>query len=73
MATGALWHSRPIFITSSTDCNIPLSQDIESVCIGLAEANNAHRLDEHILTTNLPLGMTQMLYLLLAATNFGSS
>lgn len=59
--------SRPAFITSSTDCNIPLSQGIESVCVGLTESNNAHRLDEHILLNNLPLGVTQLLYLVMAA------
>lgn len=62
--------TRPIFITSSTDCNIPLSQGFDSVCIGLTESSNAHRLDEHISTTNLPTGMIQMLYLVLAAANF---
>ena len=64
--------SKPIFITSSTDCNIPLSQGFDSVCIGLTESNNAHRLDEHVLTTNLPSGLSQMLLLLLAASNFNS-
>ncbi len=63
--------SRPIFITSSTDCNIPLSRGYESVCIGLTESNFAHRLDEHIDVTNLPVGMHQMMLLLLSAAHFG--
>ncbi|MEM7334308.1 MAG: M20/M25/M40 family metallo-hydrolase [Chloroflexota bacterium] len=65
--------SRPIFITSSTDCNIPLSKGYESVCIGLTESNFAHRLDEHIDITHLPTGVQQMMYLLLAAANFSVS
>lgn len=58
------------FIASSTDANIPLSQGITAVCIGLTESNNAHRLDEYLDPTYLPQGMTQLLLLTLAAAGF---
>ncbi len=35
---------------SSTDANIPLSRGIPSVCIGITDGGNAHRLDEWIAT-----------------------
>jgi acetylornithine deacetylase/succinyl-diaminopimelate desuccinylase-like protein len=47
---------------SSTDANIPLSQGIPSVCIGLTEGGDAHRLSEWIHTEPLVKGMQQLLY-----------
>jgi di/tripeptidase len=57
-----------IYIAGSTDANIPLSQGITAVCIGLTESGNAHRLDEFIDTTHLADGMQQLLLLALAAS-----
>jgi len=62
---------RPIyFISSSSDANIPLSQGLNGICIGLAESNFAHRLDEYLDPRNLPRGMAQLLYLTLAIAGF---
>lgn len=59
---------RPItYIAGSTDANIPLSQGLTAVCVGLTQSGNAHRLDEFIDTTYLAAGMQQMLLLSLAA------
>jgi di/tripeptidase len=55
------------YIAGSTDANIPLSQGINSVCIGLTQSGNAHRLDEYIDPTYLPQGLGQLLLLTLAA------
>lgn len=53
---------------SSTDANIPLSQGIPAVCIGLTDGGNAHRLDEYIEPANLGRGMQALLLLALAAS-----
>jgi di/tripeptidase len=58
----------PIFIAGSTDANIPLSQGITAVCVGLTESGNAHRLDEYIDTRPLPRGIKQLLLLTAATT-----
>lgn len=55
------------YIAGSTDANIPLSQGLTAVCVGLTQSGNAHRLDEFIDTTYLVHGMQQMLLLSLAA------
>jgi len=48
---------------SSTDANIPLSRGIPSVCIGLTEGGDAHRLSEWIDPRPLVKGVQQLLYL----------
>lgn len=48
---------------SSTDANIPLSRGIPSVCIGLTEGGDAHRLSEWINPAPLAKGIQQLLYL----------
>lgn len=53
---------------SSTDANIPLSQGIPAVCVGLTDGGNAHRSDEFIIPTNLGRGMQALLLLALAAS-----
>jgi tripeptide aminopeptidase len=58
---------KPLFITSSTDANVPLSLGAEAVCIGLTESGNAHRLDEYMDPTWLPQGLSQLLLVVLAA------
>jgi tripeptide aminopeptidase len=60
----------PIFITGSTDANIPFSQGITAVVLGLTEAHNAHRLDEYIDPTRLPDGLSQLLLVTLAAAGY---
>ncbi len=51
---------------SSTDANIPLSQGIPAVCIGLTDGGNAHRHDEFIQPANLGRGVQALLLLALA-------
>ncbi len=46
---------------SSTDANIPLSRGIPSVCLGITEGGNAHRLEEWITPSLLPTGMKHLL------------
>lgn len=53
---------------SSTDANIPLSQGIPAVCVGLTDGGNAHRHDEYIKPANLGRGMQALLLLALAAS-----
>ncbi len=48
---------------SSTDANIPLSRGIPSVCIGLTEGGDAHRLSEWIDPKPLAKGIQQLFYL----------
>lgn len=57
------------FIAGSTDANIPLSQGMTAVCVGLTESGHAHRLDEFIDITHLADGMQQLLLLTLAAAD----
>ncbi len=57
------------YVQSSTDANIPLSQHIPAVCIGLANGQNAHRSDEYIVPTNLGRGMQALLLLAMAASD----
>jgi len=63
-------HSPITFIAGSTDCNIPLSKGLRSVCIGLTCSGNSHRQDEYIEPEYLPLGMQQLLLIALAAARF---
>ncbi len=58
------------FIAGSTDCNIPLSMGIRSICVGLTYSGNSHRQDEYIEPAFLPFGMQQLLLLTLAAAGF---
>jgi len=57
-------------IAGSTDANIPLSQKIPSVCIGLTTSGNSHRIDEYIDLAHLQAGMEQLLLLTLAAADY---
>jgi acetylornithine deacetylase/succinyl-diaminopimelate desuccinylase-like protein len=54
------------FQQSSTDANIPLSQGLPAICVGLTDGGNAHRSDEFILPANLGRGMQALLLLALA-------
>ncbi|KAB2902907.1 MAG: M20/M25/M40 family metallo-hydrolase [Anaerolineae bacterium] len=53
----------------STDANIPLSEGIPTVCVGVSYGGNAHRLDEYIETAPIELGMWQLMLLTTAASN----
>ncbi len=53
---------RPDVRISSTDANVPLSQGIPAVCIGLTEGGDAHRLSEWIDVDPMIKGMQQLLY-----------
>lgn len=53
----------PDFLIGSTDANIPLSQGIPAICIGLANGGYAHTVSEFMLTENLPRGLDQLVYL----------
>jgi tripeptide aminopeptidase len=55
---------------SSTDANIPISQGIPAVCIGLTTGGNVHREDEYIDLDLLPAGLAQLI-LLVAAVSRG--
>jgi tripeptide aminopeptidase len=48
---------------SSTDSNIPLSRGIPSVCVGITQGGNAHRLEEWIDPQWLGRGMQHLLLL----------
>ncbi len=56
------------FIAGSTDANIPLSKGLQSVCVGLTQSGNSHRVDEFIELEYLPMGMQQLMLLTLAAS-----
>ncbi len=60
----------PTFIAGSTDANIPLSQGIPAVVLGLTESGNAHRLDEYINPARLHDGLSQLLLVTLAAAGY---
>lgn len=72
-AAEALKHvgcSRVVYMAGSTDANVPISQGLAAVCIGLARSANTHRLDEYLDPTDLPKGLGQLLLLTLAAAGF---
>jgi len=44
-------------VTMSTDCNIPLSQGIPAVCVGIYDGDGEHRREERLLKASMPIGM----------------
>lgn len=44
------------FVSASTDCNIPLSLGIPSVCMGVCEASGLHTREEVLQLSSLPQG-----------------
>lgn len=46
----------PVYLSGSTDCNIPLSEGIPSVCLGLCVATGAHTRTETLRLSSLPDG-----------------
>jgi tripeptide aminopeptidase len=53
----------------STDANVPLSQGVPAVTIGITRGGNAHRLDEYIETQPIADGMRQLVLLTLTVAN----
>ncbi len=47
--------------SGSTDCNIPLSLGIPSVCLGVYRGRGAHTMEEYIETDSVPQGLQQLL------------
>ncbi|HEX9019293.1 MAG TPA: M20/M25/M40 family metallo-hydrolase [Anaerolineaceae bacterium] len=45
---------------ASTDANMPLSRGIPAVCLGITHGNNAHTLEEYILTAPIEKGLMQL-------------
>ncbi len=54
----------PHLSISSTDANIPLSQGLPAICIGLTTGGDAHTVREYIYTDPLHKGMAQLLTLI---------
>lgn len=54
----------PRLVASSTDVNIPLSQGIPAVCVGVSQGRQAHTLEEWVPITPIADGLTQLLYLI---------
>lgn len=48
---------KPTLEAGSTDANIPLSQGLPCICLGLTTGSHSHRPDEYIDTAPLALGM----------------
>lgn len=48
--------AEPMYLSGSTDCNIPLSVGIPSVCLGLCVATGAHTRTETLYLSSLPQG-----------------
>ncbi len=46
----------PVYLSGSTDCNIPLSVGIPAVCMGLVVASGAHTRTETLQLSSLPHG-----------------
>ena len=51
---------KPELNIGSTDANIPLSQGLPAVCIGLTKGGGAHTVDEYIYTEPIKVGLTQL-------------
>ncbi len=47
----------PVFSRGSTDCNIPLSKGIPSVCLGCCRGKGAHTREEYLLKDSLAPGL----------------
>lgn len=44
-------------VTMSTDCNIPLSQGIPALCVGIYSGSGEHTREEKLLISSMPIGM----------------
>ncbi|MBE0698079.1 MAG: M20/M25/M40 family metallo-hydrolase [Anaerolineaceae bacterium] len=45
---------------ASTDANLPLSRGYPAICIGITSGNNAHTMEEYILTSPIKRGLMQL-------------
>ena len=54
---------------SSTDCNIPLSEGIPAVCIGVYCGEGLHTRNEHLELSTLPTGLEVSILTALRITN----
>jgi di/tripeptidase len=54
---------QPNLTIGSTDANIPLSQGLPSICVGLTTGYGAHTVNEYIYTEPVARGMTQLVHL----------
>ncbi len=52
--------------TGSTDANVPLSQGIPAITVGITRGGNAHRLDEYIETSPVGQGMRHLFGVVMA-------
>lgn len=55
----------PSFCSGSTDCNIPLSMGIPSICVGCVEGEGAHTREEYVTISSLKPGLGVALKLIL--------
>jgi len=55
--TAAITGRTPVAISSSTDCNMPLSMGIPSVCIGVYDGDGMHTREEWVDKASLPKGL----------------
>ncbi|MEJ2302592.1 MAG: M20/M25/M40 family metallo-hydrolase [Anaerolineales bacterium] len=60
---------QPCLNIGSTDANIPLSQGIPAICLGLTTGARAHTPDEYINTAPLAQGLRQILLIVRGAFN----
>jgi len=60
---GAGLTGRPELQISSTDANIPLSRGIPTVCVGITQGGDVHRLEEWINPQLMPQGMQHLMLL----------
>ncbi|MCU0485128.1 MAG: M20/M25/M40 family metallo-hydrolase [Anaerolineales bacterium] len=63
----------PVLGIGSTDANIPLSQGLPAVCVGLTTGSGAHTLRETIQTAPLESGLRQLLALAQGALHLSGS
>jgi tripeptide aminopeptidase len=54
---------RPNLTIGSTDANVPLSQNLPAVCVGLTTGYGAHTRNEYIHTTPIEKGLSQVIAL----------
>lgn len=46
-----------VSVSESTDCNIPLSQGIPAICVGLYSGAGEHTKEEYIIKSSIPIGL----------------
>ncbi len=64
-AVRTYYQSEPLFHSGSTDCNIPLSMGIPSVCVGCYAGDGAHTRSEWVEISSLHSGLNLALDLIL--------